>query len=159
MSVAAAVRINAPLFAPMLDEGMSAAARSVRGTVAAALNPGPTVTESFRDVALQRLFAALRAAHNKPSVFADTARTAIALIESLPAGTTPPEVVIEQDGEIGFDWQESRRRVLSLTIGPSGMIGYAALVGSEPIYGKAPFGGHLPETVAHLLRRVLSAES
>jgi hypothetical protein len=138
---------------------MSLAASSVRGTVTEALNPMLTVTQDARDVALERLLSALRASHNRPSVLADTAKTAVAFIAVLPSGISPPEIVVEQDGEIGFDWQESRRKVLSFNIGPSGMVGYAALIGSEPIYGKAPFGGSLPETVAHLLRRVLSTDT
>jgi hypothetical protein len=158
MTIAAVGRINAALFSPILDQGMSAAAHSVHRMVAAVFSPGLTVSEGVRGVALQRLFAALRGDH-RPSVLGDTAKLALAVIEALPFGITPPEIVIEQDGEIGFDWQESPRKVLSLSIGPSGMIGYAALVGSEPIYGKAPFGGDLPETVAHLLRRVLSTDS
>ncbi len=159
MSVAAVHRQDSiPLFTPALDEGMSAAARSLRGTVVEALNPGLAMTLSVRNVALYRLFSALRARTVAP-VAPDTAKNALALLEALPSGIVAPEIVIEEDGEIGFDWQESRRRALSVSIGPSGMIGYSALVGSEPIYGKAPFSGELPETVAHLLRRVLSAES
>jgi hypothetical protein len=34
------------------------------------------------------------------------------------------------------------------------MLRYAALIGAEPVHGRAPFAGVLPETLSFLLRRI-----
>lgn len=69
-------------------------------------------------------------------------------------GFALPDVVVEQGGSIGFDWTPSQKKVLSVYFDGRGMLGYAALIGHEPIHGKVPFVGAMPETIAHLLTRV-----
>lgn len=86
---------------------------------------------------------------------AQTISQALALIDALPSWVPAPELAIESDGQIGFDWHCSRDRVLSLNVGPAGMIGYAALFGLESTYGRLPFASVLPERIRTLLRLVL----
>jgi len=86
---------------------------------------------------------------------AGTISQALALLDALPSWTPPPELAIESDGQIGFDWQCSSDRVLSLNVGPGGMLGYAALIGLESCYGRVPFAGVLPERISTLLRLTL----
>jgi hypothetical protein len=78
---------------------------------------------------------------------------ACALIWALPWHVPLPAVVIEEDGEIALDWNESADRVLSVNVGANGYIGYAALIGLRPDYGRAPSFGSIPNTLLfHLLR-------
>ena len=90
-----------------------------------------------------------------PKTDAQTISQALALIDALPPWVPTPELAIESDGQIGFDWQCSRDRILSLNVGPAGMIGYSALFGLESTYGRLPFAGVLPERIRTLLRLVL----
>jgi len=66
----------------------------------------------------------------------------------------PPEIVVESESEIGLDWHEGHRRVLTLTVDGTPYLGFAALSGDEPLHGRAPFAGTLPETLAYLFRRL-----
>ena len=75
----------------------------------------------------------------------------------VPARTPVPDVLVEEDGEIVFDWQEARDRVLSVVVKKTPFLGYAALIGAEPLYGRVPFTGTLPETVLHVLARLYPA--
>lgn len=96
------------------------------------------------------------------AIDAQTISQAFALLEALPSWVPAPELAIESDGQIGFDWHCSSDRVLSLNVGRTGMIGYAALNGLESTYGRLPFGGVLPErirTLLHLVRQETEASS
>ena len=80
-----------------------------------------------------------------------------AFLVSLPAELPLPFVVVESENEIGLDWDESPERVVSLTIDNSDRIGFAALFGRDPLYGKAECIDGLPETVRYLLARLYPA--
>ena len=75
-------------------------------------------------------------------------------LTTLPAEFPPPVIVVESENEIGLDWDEGAKRVVSLTIDDSDRIGFAALFGREPLYGKAEFRDGLPEMVRYLLGRL-----
>jgi hypothetical protein len=72
-------------------------------------------------------------------------------LSGLPGRIPVPEIVIETDNSIGLDWQTAPRRILSLTIDDTSSIGYAALVGHEPSYGKMNFTcGTMPRAFRNL---------
>ena len=73
---------------------------------------------------------------------------------SLPAELPVPIVVVESEEEIGLDWDEAADRILSLTIDSSDRIGYSALIGREPIYGRVDYIHGLPETLQYILARL-----
>ena len=75
-------------------------------------------------------------------------------LTTLPAELPLPVVVVESEDEVGLDWDEGAKRIVSLTIDDSDRIGFAALFGREPLYGKAEFRDGLPETVRYLLGRL-----
>ena len=75
-------------------------------------------------------------------------------LTTLPAELPLPVVVVESEDEIGLDWDEGTEIVVSLTIDDSDRIGFAALLGREPLYGRAEFSDGLPETVRYLLARL-----
>ena len=72
----------------------------------------------------------------------------------LPSELPLPVVVIESEDEIGLDWDEDRQRVVSLTIDNSDQIGYSALFGREPAYGRVEFVDGLPEMLHYFLARL-----
>ena len=73
---------------------------------------------------------------------------------SLPAELPLPIVVVESEEEIGLDWDEDPQRILSLTIDNSDRIGYSALFGREPIYGRVEYIHGLPETLQYVSARL-----
>ena len=103
----------------------------------------------------QRVSAALHKASTEhaftsPEAFGRT----LEILNLLPRSIPLPDVVVESESGIGLDWDEGRHRVVSLTVGDTPMVGFAALFGAEPLYGKMPFTGQIPETLRFLLRRL-----
>jgi len=146
--------------APVFDAAVSGAARDLRSTPRYASTPARTRTHS--DEVLDHLLSAMAATSaggNAPNgrVDVEAFNRALALAFVLPNHVPTPEVVIEDDGEIAFDWHEGPRRVLSVSVGEGPMLSYAALIGPEPTHGRVAFAGRLPAMFAFLLRRIYSA--
>lgn len=73
---------------------------------------------------------------------------------ALPSELPLPVVVVESEEEIGLDWDEDNQRVVSLTIDNSDHVGFSALFGREPIYGKVACVDELPQTLHDILARL-----
>lgn len=57
-----------------------------------------------------------------------TAEQAFRFALALPRNLPVPDIVPEPDGEIAFEWAGSGGRVISVSIGPTGKLAYAALL-------------------------------
>jgi hypothetical protein len=137
------------------DDAVSSVAVSLRRTIDAALARQTSMAEGRADQIAESLLTALRdAGHERLYATTDAYTRALALMRSLPSDLPLPEIVVEDDGEIGLDWEEGPRRVLSVSVGDSPMLRYAAFVGVEPLHGRVPFAGLLPETLSFLLGRI-----
>jgi hypothetical protein len=86
----------------------------------------------------------------------ETVRQAKCLLNALPLGMAAPSVGAEPDGQITFEWYQSPRRILSISVSPDGDLHYAALLGYRKSYGTEPFFGEIPSAVLELVRRVVS---
>lgn len=84
------------------------------------------------------------------SVFTKTLQFMVALPSELPL----PIVVVESEEEIGLDWDENDQQVVSLTIDNSDHVGFSALFGQEPIYGKVACVDELPQRLHDILARL-----
>lgn len=145
-----------PAPAAPYDGALSAAAVSLRMTLAEATAPRTSVKVDASRTLAQTLVSAVaeyaRDGHRLPSP--ETVRRAFEFARALPADMPLPDVIIESDGEIGFDWDYDLRRVLSVSVGEGPMLRFATLIGAEPIHGRVPFAGALPHTLAFFLRRL-----
>jgi len=105
---------------------------------------------------LQRVLAALHRASDEHGVQTSPEATSrvLGLLAELPHSVPLPDVVVESESELGLDWDEGSRRVVSLTVRDNPMVGYSALLGAEPLYGRVPFLGEVPETIRFLLGRL-----
>ena len=72
----------------------------------------------------------------------------------LPAVFSSPSVSCEPDGEIEFEWYESPRRVVSVSVGPDSILKWAAIFGAEEAWGALPFPDEIPERLLNELRRL-----
>ena len=106
----------------------------------------------------ERVSAALHRASAQDGTFTspEAVGRALDLLNLLPPTIPLPDVVVESDTEIGLDWDEGSRRVVSLTVRDNPMVGFSAFFGAEPLYGRTPFAGEVPETIWFLLRRLYS---
>lgn len=91
----------------------------------------------------------------KPTTEADLF-TALRFLNTLPMSTPSPEVAVDPDGEFSFDWYNGPRNVLSVSIGQSGRISYAAHIGRKRYHGTEYFSDELPVAIIENLEKVFS---
>ena len=131
------------------DRSLGTVARSLRRELKEAASGG-----SKRDVhdIVQHILDALR--NSETSVSFTTFQKTLAFMISLPTELSLPIVVVESEDEIGLDWDEDPQRVVSLTIDNTDQIGFSALFGREPVYGRVENIDGLPETLRFVLARL-----
>jgi hypothetical protein len=77
----------------------------------------------------------------------------------LPNSVEPPDVAVDPDGEVSFDWHYGPRNVVSVSVAADGSLAYAALIGSSRSHGTEIFGENIPGTIASLIDRVVASAS
>ena len=105
---------------------------------------------------ISRVFEALAQAANRDGTtvsFSAFAKT-LEFMRLLPSELPLPIVVVESEDEIGLDWDEDDQRVVSLTIDNTDVVGFSALFGREPLYGRVEYVDGLPETLHYVLARL-----
>lgn len=75
-------------------------------------------------------------------------------IEVLPFDVPLPEVSVEPDGEIAFDWQGAVDRIFSVSLGENQKMSYSGVFGDEDLYGSAFFVESLPRNVLRAIQKV-----
>ena len=138
------------------DRSAGLEASALRRLLAQMIAPSPG--RDRRLEAGDRLISALqRADIDGVRVLAGVVARTAALLDALPFEIPLPRVLVESEHEIGLDWDEDDRRVVSVTVDDSPLIGYASLIGWEPLHGRldpstAPSG--VPSTLLAALRRL-----
>ena len=157
MSLATASRSRSALM-PLVDQGLSRYAEDLRGHLfeTDASDFARSVT-SRSTQASDQLWEAIFEDGREGYILADALWRAQCLLLSLPEHVPLPAIFIDDDGGIGFDWDEDRRRVLSVSIDETPMIRYSGLVGADRFAGRVAFDGTMPATLLHLLRRLYPA--
>lgn len=91
------------------------------------------------------------------SIEPSTYRHASQFLALLPASTPNPEIVVEDDGEIAFDWDLGPRRVFSVSVGRDGTLSYAGLFGIQKAHGVTMLDDDaIPHEVLDGLAKVLA---
>lgn len=90
------------------------------------------------------------------AVNVETYRNAEQFLRALPYGAPVPSVGAEPDGQITFEWYQSRRRVLSVSISADGELHYAALLGPNSSRGKEAFFEEVPIPILRLIHDVFA---
>ena len=84
-----------------------------------------------------------------------TLMLAKALVEQLPLQYRTPDISGDSDGHVGLEWYVNTRRLLNVSLSPTGTLHWAALVGSEDPRGSCHFyGDSAPATLLYWLHRV-----
>ena len=86
----------------------------------------------------------------------ETIRQAERFLNALPLGVAAPSVGAEPDGQITFEWYQSPRRILSVSVSREGDLHYAALLGYSRRYGTEAFFGEMPSEILRLVHRAVS---
>lgn len=81
---------------------------------------------------------------------------AFKFVLALPSSLMMPEIYVDPDGIITFEWYEDKRRVFSVSIGNRGELSYAGLFGSNRTCGVEYLTGYIPELIINNVQRVYS---
>jgi len=73
---------------------------------------------------------------------------------SLPPNLPIPEIYIEPDGEVVFEWYEDKRKVFSISIGSENKLAYAGLFGVNKTYGVEYFYDDVPDVILNNIYRL-----
>jgi len=76
------------------------------------------------------------------------------LARMLPATPLAPDVSVDPDGEVSFDWDAGSRRRFSLSVNPSGAMRYASITGSSENFGLEPWRDGIPEAIVRGLQKL-----
>jgi hypothetical protein len=88
----------------------------------------------------------------------DSVPSAIWFARLLPMHVPIPDIYVDPDGEIAFEWYLGPRRVFSVTVRRNDELAYAGLFGVNKIYGVEYLDDELPETVLDNIFRVFSEQ-
>ena len=88
---------------------------------------------------------------------ADPATLSYALnfVSLLPSYFPLPEIAIDKDGEIAFDWDFEPRRIMSLRIGRDGTLNYAGLIGHSSFHGSEILRDNIPLAIYNGIKRIV----
>jgi len=88
------------------------------------------------------------------AVTAAAVADALAFTEANDSRLLVPEVGAEPDGAVTFEWHRSARLTLSVSVPSSGVLDYAALLGTERICGTEAFRARMPAVLRDLIMRI-----
>jgi hypothetical protein len=87
----------------------------------------------------------------------DSYRRAIRFVRSLPTTIPHPEITIDPDGEVSFEWYEGPRRVFTISIGGRNDITYAGLFGFNKVNGTECFYDEIPKAILDNFDRLFAS--
>lgn len=90
------------------------------------------------------------------AVGVDTYLESQRFLQLLPTTIPFPEITVEPDGEIAFEWFAGPGRVLSISVGSENILTYAGLFGINKTHGTEYFGDVLPVTIVSNLQRLFA---
>lgn len=162
MSIADAAPVGAFATLPWVDRGLSPEARALRkltiGVVefrgSVALGEPKRVAQEALDAAYLRAQAenwdGMGSARVEPSTYA----YATQFLQILPTNLPVPDIAVDTDGEILFEWDRGPRQIFSVSVGRDGTLTFAGLFGHAKIHGAEHLREALPVVIAHSLQRI-----
>ena len=82
----------------------------------------------------------------------------IKFIILLPTSFPAPEISVDPDGEISFEWFVKPRYIFTVSVSPYNKISYAGLIGINSVKGVESFEDELPRLILDNLIRLYSHE-
>ncbi len=76
------------------------------------------------------------------------------LLDTIPSGFPVPDISLDPDGEVAFDWIRADRTMVSVSIGPERDPSYAAGLADSTAHGFVRWADTFPDALRDLLRRL-----
>lgn len=110
-----------------------------------------------------RLLEKVAEEHNEPNwdgydalpINGDSLRKAYEFIQILPLSLPLPEIEVDPDGEVSFDWYNDSGGVFSVSIGETGRLSFAGAFGRREVHGVDYFDDEIPTPILIYLQQLL----
>lgn len=160
----AAFCANCPGFSPRIgskavSEDYQSIQREFRNTIAHLREP-ITTGASYRAMiaALEHAYQSANASnwdgYGADAVKEHVRSEAERFLELLPSDLAMPEVSVDPDGDMSFEWLKSRRYVFSVSLSGNNKIVFAGICGGNDIHGTESFGDTIPSIIIDAIRRL-----
>lgn len=146
-----------------VDTAVSETAVTLRKSVRSAIDPPNTSRRVRRSSLKHELFLTAREfLREQPAPAASerlyaSAPWAAAFIDGLAADGRDPEVGVDSDGDILFEWLNGPRDVVTVAVGPNGIINFASITSSGRFHGVTRIGGSASAPLDALLSQATTA--
>jgi len=77
-------------------------------------------------------------------------------LQVLPLSLPLPDIEVDPDGEVSFDWYNDSGGVFSVSIGETGRLAFAGLFGRSEVHGVEYFYDEIPTPILVYLQQLLS---
>jgi hypothetical protein len=157
---AVAIHSGYPLFTRTVNTGYSQESRDLQNKVASVFHQfrkRADREQAFDDLAqtLQQGRAGNWDHYGAVPATDATAQVAYRFLSALPSTLPSPNIGLDPDGEVSFDWLAGKGRVFSVSIGESGRLSYAGMFGpGKTAHGSEPFDDAIPNAVIACVRRL-----
>jgi len=74
-------------------------------------------------------------------------------LTALPIDSSPPEISVDPDGEVSFDWFKRKGNTLSISISKDDEIAFAFRDGPSKNYGKEYYSDVIPKTILEKINK------
>ncbi|MBI4286372.1 MAG: hypothetical protein HY670_10830 [Chloroflexi bacterium] len=81
---------------------------------------------------------------------------AIRFLELLPSDSPVPDVYIDTEGEVRYEWFKGPRQVFSVAVRGNGQLAYAGLFGAGEAHGIEYLDNDLPDAISMNIDRVFA---
>jgi hypothetical protein len=79
-------------------------------------------------------------------------------LTALPASIPNPEIGVDPDGEISFEWYHSPDNIFSVSVSQGGKLTYAGIFGLSKVHGVEYFEDKMPGAILNNLQRLWHEE-
>ncbi len=83
---------------------------------------------------------------------------AVKFLALLPPVVPMPDISLDPDGEIAFDWLREPRRGFSISVGEKGELSYAGIFGRNRTHGTEIFQNDIPKIIMENLSRLYTED-
>lgn len=142
------------------DTALSETARELRSKVRSAMDP-PDTSRQVRRAAMKRGLWEDAVHFASKSTDPTTIRRLVAsvawseaFIDTALATTPAPDIAVDTDGEILFEWLNGPREVVTISVGPAGVINFALLAGSDRLHGVTRIGERMSGPLLSYLAQI-----
>lgn len=165
MTIACADRLNSSFLSFPSNLGVSKGADAIekqaeelQNTFAQSLTIGKHVKETLRSLAKAIEECSIEGwdGYGGKAIDELSCVRAISFSQMLPMHLPVPEIYIDSDGEVTFEWYLGPRKVFSVTVRGNDELAYAGLFGANKTYGTECLDDELPETILDNISRVFS---